>query len=919
MLLNQVNGSCWSAKKQAGWMLNKIKSLYESIILDHPKITLFVILVVLAGLMAGLPRFKLDASADSLTLEHDNSIDYYREISTRYQSGDFLVITYTPKDDLFSDESLNNLKALRDELLAVDGVVGANTILDVPLIYSPLLTVDEVLGGLPTLLTPGVDREAAKKEFLTSPIYEELILSPDAKTTAIQLNFAIDKKYIDLVRRRDQLRMQRTDSGLSSEEEVELKIVTKEFLDYRTIKGEEDHARVAIVRDITNKYKDNAEIFLGGVSMITADMIAFISSDLMIFGLVIVLFILASLAVIFRQPRFVLLPFITCAITVTMMLGFLSWLDWRMTVISNNFVALLLILTLAITIHLVVRYRELHAKNSGWSQHQLVMRTVTMMVLPCLYTSLTTMVAFVSLVVSDIKPVIDFGWMMTIGLALAFVMSFVLLPASLMILPKGEPKDKGDNSGALTLVFSRFAEKHGNFVLGISVVVAVASVYGISNLIVENRPIDYFHESTEIYQGMSVIDKELGGTTSLDIILDVRKEKPKVESVVAVSNGNSTDSDEYGDEVDPFAVDVSEDSGGEDYEDPFADDGADAFAEEDPFSDEGDDAFEDAFAEDGDDAFADSSDSKNNAGQPQKNLDSYWFGVTGLEEVEQLHDYLNSLPEVGKVQSMAVAYKVVKDVYRGGLNDFELAILRNRLPPDVSDLLVAPYLSYEADQTRITLRAKETDPNLRRVELIEKIRDYTINTMGLQPEQVHFTGLLVLYNNMLQSLFKSQIVTMGAVFLGIMVMFLILFRSITFSVVAIIPNMLAAGCVLGSMGLAGIPLDLMNIMVAAITVGMGVDHAIHYIHRFKQEFAIDRNYVNAMHRSHESIGRAMYYTSITIIVGFSILMLSQFIPSIYFGLLTSLAMFVAIMGSLTLLPKLILLTKPLGKEGFGDF
>lgn len=849
-----------------------LSRLYQSVVIEHPKLTIACVLLLLAVMVAGLPRFKLDASADSLTLEHDTSLDYFREISSRYQTGDFLVITFKPHDDLFSDQSLQTLKQLRDELLQVQGVAGANTILDVPLLYSPLLTMDDVGSDMPTLMDPGIDRELAKQEFLQSPIYRKLILGPDGQTTAIQLNLDVDNTFIDMVRRRDELRLKRDQEGLTPEEKVELKQVSREFLDYRTEKDALDRQRIETVRDITGQYKDRADIFIGGVTMITADMIEFIKSDLVTFGSIIILFILGTLAIIFRQLRFVLIPFLTCAITVTLMLGYLSWMDWRMTVISNNFVSLLLILTLAITIHLVVRYRELHTNNPDWPQAQLVLQTTRLMVKPCLYTALTTIVAFVSLVVSDIKPVIDFGWMMTIGLSLAFVLSFVLLPASLMVLKKGEPRDKGDNSHALTLIFSRFAEKHGRLVVGITVAAACASVLGISRLVVENRPIDYFHESTEIYQGMVVIDKNLGGTTSLDIILDV----PAADSAEAVNAAAG--------EEDPFADPVA----GED--DPFA-------VEDDPFATDGED---DPFSEDGDSG--------------TERQESYWFSVNGLKEIEQLHDYLDSLPEVGKVQSMAIAYKVVQDIYRGPVNDFELAVLQNSLPEDVSALLVDPYLSFEANQARITLRVQETDPNLRRVALIEKIRDYAVNDVGLAPEQVHFSGLLVLYNNLLQSLFKSQIVTMGAVFLGIMVMFLILFRSVMFSIVAIIPNMLAAGCVLGSMGLAGIPLDLMNIMVAAITVGMGVDHAIHYIHRFKQEFQVDRNYVNAMHRSHASIGRAMYYTSITIIVGFSILMLSEFIPSIYFGLLTSLAMLVAILGSLTLLPKLILLTKPLGPE-----
>lgn len=858
-------------------MASALVSLYQSIVIGRPKTTLLVVALLLIGLACGLPRFKLDASSDSLTLEHDNSIDYFREVSSRYQSGDFLVITYKPNSDLLSDESLTTLKSLRDELLQIEGVASTNSILDVPLLYSPLQSLKQIADDPRTLLTGGMDRELAKQEFVESPIYRDMLLGPDGQTTALLLNLAVDNRYIDLVRQRDGLRLLRDSEGLSAEQEQELASVSQEFLDYRTIRDARSHERVAEVRAIVDKYRDSAQLFLGGVSMITADMISFIRSDLAVFGLGILIFIILTLAIIFRQVRFVILPLLVCTTSVVMMLGMLSWLDWRLTVISSNFVALLLIIALAITIHLVVRYREFHRENPDWAQSQLVFETVRFMFLPCLYTALTTMVAFVSLVVSDIKPVIDFGWMMSMGLGLALLLAFVVLPAGLMVLKKGEAKDKGDQSGAFTLRFSRIAEHHGNMVIAVCLFAGAISVYGITQLEVENRFIDYFDESTEIYQGMEVIDQNLGGTITLDIILNVAASDETEDSG---STGGVFDEEE-----DPFP--------NEEEEKPFESDDDPFGTEEDPFASE--------------DAFADDSESEEEG--------SYWFTVAGLQEVEQLHDYLQSLPEVGKVQSLAIAYKVAGDINRNRLNDFELAVMKKSLPTAIEEILVRPYLSLEENQTRITLRAKETDPNLKRAQLIEKIRDYAVDEVGLEEEQVHFTGLLVLYNNMLQSLFRSQIVTLGAVFLGIMFMFLVLFRSFTIAIVSIIPNMLAAGVVLGSMGIVGIPLDMMTITIAAITVGIGVDHAIHYIFRFKKEFAINGSYVESMHRSHESIGRAMYYTSVTIIVGFSILALSKFKPSIYFGLLTGLAMFAAILGSLTLLPKLIMITKPLGKEG----
>ncbi|UTF59975.1 RND family transporter [Gilvimarinus sp. DA14] len=854
-----------------------LTSLYQTLITRFPRWVLLALLALTVLAAFGLPNFKLDASADSLTLESDTSLDYFRQINKRYQSGDFLVVTYTPHAPMLSEQSLQTLQELQNELAEVQGVKSINSILTVPLLYSPIRTLAEQQESTRTLLTPGVDKQMAKQEFLQSPIYRDTLLSPDEKTTALQLNLEVNNRYIEMVRERDALRAKRNSEGLSDEEAQKLEQISADFLAYRTELMAKDHQRVETIREILSRYDDNAEVFLGGVSMITADMIEFIRSDLVVFGSAIIVFIILMLAFIFRQWRFVILPLTVCVMAVVSVLGLLSWIDWRLTVISSNFVALLLIMTLAITIHLVVRYRELHARHPQWSQRELVLATAGQMAKPCLYTALTTIVAFVSLVVSDIRPVIDFGWMMTIGLSYALVLAFLILPAALMLLPKGEPKDKGDQSAATTLRFSRVAERHGNLVVGFAAVIALVAVYGMSQLKVENKFIDYFHKDTEIYQGMSVIDQQLGGTISLDIVLDAPTQTPAQTEEPVNTEAAPVEDDEFGFD-EPFASTPASDSGDE-FDDPFGGD---------PFSD-----------------------SESSAAATE----SAWFNPVGLQTVCELHQYLESLPEVGKVQSLCTMYQVAEDINGGKLNNFELGVMRNMLSDDIRGFLLNPYLDDANSQTRITLRVIETSPNLKRAELVEQIRAYAQEEVDLAPEQVNFTGMLVLYNNMLQSLFKSQIVTLGAVFLGIMLMFLILFRSLTIAIISLLPNLLAAGVVLGGMGLAGIPLDMMTITIAAITVGVGVDHAIHYLYRFRDEFSRCGNYVEAMHSSHASIGRAMYYTAVIIIVGFLILTLSQFIPSIYFGALTALAMFAAILGSLTLLPKLVLISKPFGKEG----
>ena len=859
-------------------------NFYQKTVLGHPLASIVMVLALAVAMAFGLPNFKLDASADSLTLEHDDDLNYFREVVQRYGSDNFLIVTFSPRQgDLFEDKNLQTLASLRDELARIKGVESMLSMLDVPLLYSPKIEVADLKGELNTLLSPGVDRQLARQEFLNSPIYKDLILSADGQTTGMLATLELDQKYLDLVQARDALRLLASTEGLSSQQQAELDRVSGEFLDYRTAKAAETRQLVADVRNLMDGYRDRATIFLGGPDMITADMIDFIKSDLLVFGTGILIFVIVTLAVIFRQLRWVVLPLATCALCLVIILGFLSWIDWRLTVISSNFVSLLLIITLALTMHLIVRYRELSRSQPDASQEQLVTATVSSMAKPCLYTVLTTMVAFMSLVVSNIRPVIDFGWMMTMGISLALVVAFIIIPAGMMLLGRGNNNGKRDNSASFTALFARFTENQGNIVLLVAAALTALSIYGISRLEVENRFIDYFRSDTEIYQGMEIIDASLGGTTPLDIVLQAPTFENPEESF-AVSGYT-----DYGDDLfedDPFADEAVEDEyAGDDYEEyDFGDDAFDS--EVDPFGEE----------------------------ESETLTDTYWFTSTGLADLAKLQAFLEAQPEVGKVSSLVQIYDVASDLSGHKLNDFEIAFMRKSFGDEIYQQMVAPYLIEDIDEARIQLRAMETQGLLRRADLLEKIRNYAVNELGMAEEDIRFTGLLVLYNNMLQSLFKSQILTLGAVFVGIMLMFMVLFRSIKISVIAILPNFLAAGIVLGGMGLAGIPLDMMTITIAAITVGIGVDHAIHYITRFRREFAIDGSYINSMHRAHASIGLALFYTAITIIVGFSILALSNFIPSIYFGLLTGLAMTAALLGSMTLLPKLILLTRPLGPE-----
>ena len=823
---------------------------FAKIILERPRTAIVCLLAVVAVLGFFARGFRLDASSETLVLENDRDLNYARLIDKRYGLQDYLVIAYAPKGDLFSDQTLDRLSRLRDELEQVEGVESVLSILDVPLLESPRVPIRELTGQFNTLTSPAVERSAARREFNESPLYHNLLVSPDSKTTALLINLPVDRVYHDLRAQRDELRTRKAARSLTAEERTELKQVIGRFREHRDRMRRLDHAKIDAIRRVMARHRQDADLFLGGVSMIADDLITFIKNDLKIFGAGLLFFLILTLGIIFRRMRWVLLPMMTCGLSALAMIGLLGLFDWEVTVISSNFISLQLIITMAITIHLIVSYRELHAKHPAADQRSLVLDTVELKFKPCLYAALTTIAGFGSLLFCSILPVITFGWMMTAGIAVSLVITFVFFPAASMQLPKDAPRAASDASFSLVTMLADFTIRHGALILVVSAILLLFSAVGIGRLKVENAFIDYFKKSTEIYRGMRVIDQNLGGTTPLDVVIDLDEggapEQPKPQPATPV-------------------------------QDTF-----------------------DEFSE-----FDDQQDSR-----------KYWLTADKMALITRVHDYLEALPASGKVLSLATMGRIAQRLNEGRpLDSLELALMFSKIPERYRRLLIDPFVSVEHQQLRFTLRVKDSEESLKRDQLLEQIRRDLVNQLGFAPDRVHLTGMLVLYNNMLQSLFGSQILTLGIVMAALTAMFLILFRSLTVALIAIFPNLFSIAVVLGFMGWMGIPLDMMTITIAAISVGIAVDDTIHYIHRFMREFRIDRSYAATVGRCHGSIGYAMYYTSVTIIIGFSILTLSNFKPSIYFGLLTGLAMFIALIAALTLLPQLIVFFKPFGPEG----
>jgi predicted RND superfamily exporter protein len=792
-------------------------NLYENTILKNPKSIFVILLITLLSFGYYSKDFRLDASSETLLIEGDPDLEYLREITERYGSKEFLVLTYTPKEGMVTDTSINNLLSLKYKIQSLDWVHSVITLLDIPLLNNSDAPLQERLEGFKTLKDEEVDKDRGFKEILNSPVFRNFVISEDGKTSGIIVNIKQNPPLEDIENR--------------SQDEIE---------QYRDQIKKQNHENILEIRDVIKSYEDIGKIYLGGIPMIADDMMTFIKSDIVVFGLGVLLFIIATLWFVFRKLIWIIVPISSCFFSVVIMMGLLGLLGWKVTVISSNFIALMLILTMAMNIHMSTRFLQLRKLNPSKSNLQILTLTTGKMFWPILYTVLTTVIAFLSLIFSGIKPIIDFGWMMTFGLITSFIITFTLLPTLLSFAPTKNMSVKEDEGSKITKFFGNLSLNFQTPIFIVTIIVIGLSVFGISKLEVENSFINYFSKNTEIYKGMKLIDEELGGTTPLEVILkfpEAKKEKTE---------------------------------------------------EDDDFENWGDESEQDD--------------------------EKYWFTKDKIDTIASVHNYLDSLPQIGKVLSFSSIIDVATQLNNDKpLGTLEMGVLYSKIPESIKTDIIDPYISIEDNEARISLRIIDSQENLRRNDLINKINFDLENELGIEKDQYKLAGVLILFNNLLQSLFKSQILTLGLVMIGIFAMFMILFRNIKLSLIGVVPNFIAAFFILGIIGLLGIPLDMMTITIAAITIGIAVDNSIHYIYRFKEEFSKINNYKETLTTCHSTVGAAILNTSITIVFGFSILVLSKFIPTIYFGVFTGLAMLLAMISVLTLLPSLILVFKPFGK------
>ncbi|MDC0524750.1 MMPL family transporter [Pelagibacteraceae bacterium] len=816
--------------------------IYKKIVIDFSKITLLLLTLVIGFSLYQAKNFNLDASSDALLLEGDPDLKYLREVNQTYGSKDFLVLTYTPISSFIKKETILNLQLLKSKIEKLTWVDSVITVIDVPLLKSTDEDLMERLKNYKTLAYPEIDRKRGFNEIINSPIYKNYVISEDGKTSGIVVYLKKDERLAEYIKVKDKYINQKIETGLSKEEKINYKKFLKEYEDYKNLYNIRNHQNINEIRDVINKYAENAKIHLGGIPMIADDMMSFIKSDIIIFGIGVFVFIILTLWLIFRNFKWVTIPLLGCASSVIIMIGLLGIIGWKVTVISSNFIALMLILNMAMNIHVTVRFLQLKKEFPNLTKNEVILEASKKMMLPIFYTVLTTICAFLSLIFSGIKPIIDFGWMMTLGLMISLLVTFLLLPSLLNLFSaENELNIKDTEKSIITHALASFTKNNEILIFGSTLIIIFSSLIGISKLEVENSFINYFDKETEIYKGMKKIDEELGGTTPLNIILKFPIKKKE----------------------------ISED---------------DEFSEWD----------------------------EENEGNDDKS--KYWFTRDKMDKIIKVHDYLDSLPEIGKVLSFGSILRVAEDLNKKQLQSLEIAVLYSKIPESIKKEIVTPYISVDKDEARISVRIKDSLKDLKRNDLIKKINSELNTKLGLSRDEYKLAGVLILFNNLLQSLFKSQILTLGIVMLGIFFMFFILFRNIIISLIGVVPNFIAAFFILGIIGLIGIPLDMMTITIAAITIGIAVDNSIHYIYRFKEEFKKIKNYNKTLDRCHSTVGVAILNTSITIVFGFSILVLSNFIPTIYFGIFTGLAMLLAMISVLTLLPKLILILKPFGDE-----
>lgn len=913
------------------------------LIVAFPKITLalFTALALFFGYYS--TKLEIDASSQTLLLDNDKDLQIWREVSKRYETPNFLVLAYTPAGDLLAPETIRKIAQMDAAFSKLDFVASVTDITNVPLLLNKSEGMSELLKHIPTLTDADVNLTAARRELSTSPFYASNLVSADLHTTAILINLKPQTLYEELLRLREgaksalkQAEHEGNRSGAQiSQLKDALKVAEQNFKSYRDELREKDHRDIMALRALIAGFEKEFvgdRLFLGGLNMIADDMVGYVRSDLATYGLGALVLLLACFWLFFRQAKFILLPLIICAYSVVLAAGLFGFLSFEVTVISSNFIALQLIITVSVCIHLIVAYREFSARFHAFSQRQLVYAVLRERARPCFFAIFTTVIGFMSLIFCDIKPVISLGIMMSVGISISLVTAFGVFGAVMSLLRRTHNNRSFEQHFKFTLWCAETALRSRGAVYGVCAAAVIFGLYGISQLRVENSFIGYFKKSTDIRAGMEVIDTNLGGTIPLDIVVKFKSaggaDSASESKNPASGSANSKSGENSNSAGRNFAANSTR-------QNSIAQNSAaqNSTATAQNLNDQN-------FSEQGSAAAAQSNEAVNSDQIRAANLEQnsttsddfgdfeaeyaanenkpqYWFTSEKMRIIGKIDDFLKDKNVaghefIGNVSSLASLLKLGKQINQGrDLDDLSLALIYSEMPANYRELVLSPFVNIEANEAHFSIRTIDSDPNLRRAQFLADLKRDLDSLLAKDNVTVQISGIMVLYNNMLQSLMSSQIDTLGITVLVLFVLFVIIFRSLSYALIAILVNLIPLCACFGIMGVAGIPLDIMSITISAISIGIGVDDVIHYIYRYKREFARLGDEAAAIRASHASIGYAMYYTSFAIILGFSVMMMSNFWPTIYFGLLICLVMSLLLLGALIILPSLIMSRKGL--------
>lgn len=792
--------------------INKFTAAFTEFLLRSPVVILSLCILVTLALASQASHFTINASPDTLLTKDNVLYTQTQLVNEQFSPQEFLLITYEPHlNPVLSEATFKVIKKLSTALLALDRVESVRSIINVPVFTggSTLLSADTDLSTL-TIEDGTYELSELTKAFTDHPIYQDLLINKDLSATALQVLFRSDPALQQLESQINQLNARYQSGEFTDADGRQLKQLKAQAEPLTQALDQSRKHEIETIRGIISEFETDASIHMGGVHVLAYQLIEIITNDLVVFGTAIGLGICLMLLVLFRALRWVCIPVACCFCSVVSTMGLFALLDIKATVISSNFIALQLILTLAIVIHLIVQYRESAEADSNASHHDLIKITMLRKIGPCFFAGLTTSVGFGSLIFSGIQPVIAFGWMMIIAMGFSIAVSLIMFPALLAVLPLHNQHKELKFAGIFASVCASLSLQRRPLVIVLSLLLAGLSIAGILQLQVENSFINYFKKSTQVHQELAYIDQDFGGTTPLDLVYtsDSKSDNPDIVITAAA-----------------------------------------------------------------------------------------------VQTLQLIQHKLEQHAAVGRILSAVNLTDLARQLKGAPLTEYELSAAYWLMDESFREDLLGSFYDPATGQARINIWIRDLTPGLNRAQLLADIKT-DMQAAGIEESSYTLTNMLVLYQDILQRLFKSQILTLGLVYIALMLVFLLIFRSLRLAVIAIVPNILPTLAVLGTMGWLHIPLDLMTITIAAIAMGIAVDDTIHYIHRFLEERE-NKDYAAAVRSTHTSVGIAIFYTTLLIVAGFCLLAFSDFVPSILFGLLTSLAMLLALLSDVCLLPVLL--------------